>query len=112
MNASAPAVTPWVIHMNDPDAVMDPEDPLQFPPMDNSTGVWQEYTPPVAADETANSSVANEFVPADCAFAAAHGAPIYWQSCQSQWSKGSAILRYRITVSGTGYVLNTLFCKR
>lgn len=94
-SSNAPAV-----EMNPLNATVDPNNILQFPPMDNSTGVWQLYTP--RNDTTSTKAAA---APAsDCAFAANHGARLYWQECQSQWSSGSRVLRYRITISGTGYV--------
>lgn len=95
---------PPAVEFNSLNATVDPNNPLQFPPMDNSTGVWQRYVP----EEGAANSTANEFSSSDCVFAMLHGVPTYSQVCQSQWQKGSSILWYRITVSGTGYVVWSL----
>lgn len=95
-NSSAP----WIIELNPLNATIDPSDPLHFPPMDNSTGVWQVYVPSNAT----NSTLIKEFVPGDCQMASTTGSLSYYQACQSQWTKGSAVLKYRITISGTGYV--------
>lgn len=85
------------VEMNPPNATVDPNNILQFPPEDNSTGVWQLYVP-----RNDTTKLAAALVPADCTFAANHGNPLYWQECQSQWSSGASVMRYRITISGTG----------
>ncbi|KAG8158544.1 hypothetical protein KVR01_011666 [Diaporthe batatas] len=78
-----------------------PEDynnPLDFPPADNSTGVWQTYVPP--SNTTAN--LTHEFAPFDCQLAFERGAGAYHQSCQTHWEPGSTSMLVRITISGTG----------
>lgn len=76
----------------------DENNPLDFPPLDNSTGTWQRYVP----SETP-SNLTRELVAADCEFAYKHGAIGYHQTCQSRWNRKAAI-EMRITISGTGYV--------
>lgn len=84
--------------MTPPGAPFDDDDPLQFPPADNSTGTWVTYVPGKPP-----SNITREFEPKDCAFARDHGAKGYFQSCQTKWDGGSK-MAVRITISGTGYV--------
>ncbi|KAK7715617.1 hypothetical protein SLS63_011373 [Diaporthe eres] len=87
---------PPPVNMTPPGGPFDNDDPLQFPPWDNSTGVWQTYVP---SNDTMN--LTHEFEAADCAFARDHGAGGYLQSCQTDWGGGNT-MKVRITVSGTG----------
>lgn len=95
---------PPPVDLSPPEGTYNASDPLQFPPMDNSTGGWQLYVP-----QNVTSNLTSEFAspPADCTFAATQGTGLYWQQCQSSWTQGSDVLRYRITISGTGYVICT-----
>lgn len=84
--------------MTPPGAPFDDDNPLQFPPADNSTGVWRTYVP-----GDAPSNTTRELEAKDCAFARDHGAKGYFQSCQTKWDGGDK-MAVRITISGTGYV--------
>lgn len=88
--------------MTSPDTSLDHDNPLQFPPLDNSTGTWQTYVP---GNLTAN--LTHELVAKDCKFAHDHGVAGYHQSCQTHWPGGSS-MQVRITISGTGYVYQHL----
>lgn len=89
---------PPPVDMTPPGGPFDDDNPLQFPPWDNSTGVWQTYVP---SNDTMN--LTHKLEAADCAFARDHGAGGYLQSCQTNWGGGST-MQVRIIVSGTGYV--------
>lgn len=86
------------VDMTPPDGPFDDDNPLQFPPWDNSTGVWLTYAP---GNITGN--LTHELEAADCIFARDHGTGGYHQSCQTNWGGGKS-MQVRITVSGTGYV--------
>lgn len=109
VNVETNSSMPPPVDMTPLGAPFDEDNPLHFPPMDNSTGTWQRYVPD---DITGN--LTHEFVPADCTFAHDHGIAGYQQSCQTRWNGGST-MQVRITISGTGYVnqhfLNSSSCE-
>lgn len=98
IGAQVNSSNPPRVDMTPPGAPFDDDNPLQFPPWDNSTGVWRTYVP---SNTTRN--LTHEFEPSDCAFARDHGVGGYHQSCQTNWNGGSS-MQVRVTVSGTGYV--------
>lgn len=95
VNQSSP---PPPVYMTPPGAPFDDDNPLQFPPWDNSTGTLQYYVP-----GNLDANVTRKGEAPDCVFARDHGAGAYHQTCQTYPHKGSS-MQVRITVSGTGYV--------
>lgn len=85
--------------MTPPDALFDDDNPLQFPPWDNSTGTLVTYVP---SNNSIDGNLTNQFEAADCTFARDHGAQGYHQSCQTRFPGGQS-MQVRITISGTGY---------